>query len=70
MSDMLQLVGSESLITLEEFQAPEIQRHDKLKFIGHKGYLDNLRLPTRIGRRLRPARRCGRVAEGGGLLNR
>jgi hypothetical protein len=33
-------------------------------------FLDNLRLPTRIGLRLIPARRCGRVAEGGGLLNR
>ena len=33
-------------------------------------FLDNLRLATRIGFRLIPARRCGRVAEGGGLLNR
>ena len=33
-------------------------------------HLDNLRVPTRIGFRLIPARRCGLVAEGGGLLNR
>jgi len=32
--------------------------------------VDNLRLQTRIGLRLRPVRRCGRVAEGGGLLMR
>ena len=32
--------------------------------------LDNLRLATRIGLRPIAARRCGRVAEGGGLLNR
>ena len=33
-------------------------------------FLENLRLATRIGLRLIAARRCGRVAEGGGLLNR
>ena len=41
-----------------------------MTYRSYSSILDNPRLATRIGFRLIPARRCGRVAEGGGLLNR